>query len=177
VLYREIIAVCSQIHTKHTNTLCGQNVELLNVELAVYKGLNDCTHPVVISQLNADCTASKVWITEEAVVAEFKVLSQHIRTQCVIPCTPRRIVSFVIRNQCLLITAFASWVSRGTDEHHDHGYIGTLVEDLRAVTMNATCFRYMTPCTLAKIHRHSVDCPVLAVRHSWEAVLPQISFR
>ena len=25
---REIIAVCSQIHTKHVNTLCGQNVEL-----------------------------------------------------------------------------------------------------------------------------------------------------
>jgi len=36
MLYREIIAVCSQIHTKHTNTLCGQNVELLNVKLAVY---------------------------------------------------------------------------------------------------------------------------------------------
>jgi hypothetical protein len=31
MLYREIIAVCSQIHTKHRNTLCGQNVELLNV--------------------------------------------------------------------------------------------------------------------------------------------------
>ena len=28
MLYREIIAVGSQIHTKHTNTLCGQNVEL-----------------------------------------------------------------------------------------------------------------------------------------------------
>jgi hypothetical protein len=28
--YREVIAVCSQIHTKHINTLCGQNVELLN---------------------------------------------------------------------------------------------------------------------------------------------------
>ena len=27
MLYSEIIAVCSQIHTKHTNTLCGQNVE------------------------------------------------------------------------------------------------------------------------------------------------------
>jgi hypothetical protein len=27
VLYSEIIAVCSQIHTKHINTLCGQNVE------------------------------------------------------------------------------------------------------------------------------------------------------
>ena len=28
MLYWEIIAVCSQIHTKHKNTLCGQNVEL-----------------------------------------------------------------------------------------------------------------------------------------------------
>ena len=36
MLYREIIAVCSQIHTKHINTLCGQNVELLNVKLVVH---------------------------------------------------------------------------------------------------------------------------------------------
>ena len=36
MLYREIIGVCSQIHTKHINTLCGQNVELLNVKLAVH---------------------------------------------------------------------------------------------------------------------------------------------
>ena len=28
--YREIIAVCSQIHTKHTNILCGQNTEFVN---------------------------------------------------------------------------------------------------------------------------------------------------
>ena len=35
MLYREIMAVCSQIHTKHINTLCGQNVELLNVKLMV----------------------------------------------------------------------------------------------------------------------------------------------
>ena len=33
MLYNEIIAVCSQIHTKHINTLCEQNVELLNVKL------------------------------------------------------------------------------------------------------------------------------------------------
>jgi len=33
MLYREVIAVCSQIHTKHISTLCGQNVELLNVKL------------------------------------------------------------------------------------------------------------------------------------------------
>jgi hypothetical protein len=31
MLYREIIAVCSEIHTKHINTLCGQNVEFVNV--------------------------------------------------------------------------------------------------------------------------------------------------
>jgi hypothetical protein len=35
MLYRETIAVCSQIHIKHINTLCEQNVELLNVKLAV----------------------------------------------------------------------------------------------------------------------------------------------
>ena len=32
MLYREIMAVCSEIHTKHINTVCGQNVELLNVK-------------------------------------------------------------------------------------------------------------------------------------------------
>jgi hypothetical protein len=36
MLYREIVAVCSQIHTKLINTLCGQNVELLNVKLVVH---------------------------------------------------------------------------------------------------------------------------------------------
>ena len=35
MLYREIIAVCSQIHIKHINTLCGRDVELLNVKLVV----------------------------------------------------------------------------------------------------------------------------------------------
>ena len=36
MLYREIIAVCSQIHTKHINTLCGLNVEFVNVQLVVH---------------------------------------------------------------------------------------------------------------------------------------------
>ena len=34
MLYREINAVCSQIHKKHK--VCGQNVKLLNVKLAVH---------------------------------------------------------------------------------------------------------------------------------------------
>jgi hypothetical protein len=32
MLYREITAVCSKIHTKHTKTLCGQNVEFVKVK-------------------------------------------------------------------------------------------------------------------------------------------------
>ena len=35
ILYREIMVVCSEIHTKHIKPVCGQNVELLNVKLAV----------------------------------------------------------------------------------------------------------------------------------------------
>jgi len=35
MLYGEIIPLCSQTNTKHINTLCGQNVELLNVKLVV----------------------------------------------------------------------------------------------------------------------------------------------
>jgi len=35
MLCRELIAVCSQIHTKYINTLYGQNVGLFNVKLVV----------------------------------------------------------------------------------------------------------------------------------------------
>jgi len=36
MLYREIIAVCSEIHTKHKNTLCGLKVVFVHVELVVH---------------------------------------------------------------------------------------------------------------------------------------------
>jgi len=39
MLYREIIAVCSQIHTKHINTLCGHNVELY-IKTSPYRAVN-----------------------------------------------------------------------------------------------------------------------------------------
>ena len=54
MLYREIIAVCSQIHTKHTKTLCGQNVELVNVKLVMHKvttRLRRVKKPVGISSM------------------------------------------------------------------------------------------------------------------------------
>ena len=36
MLYREIIAVCSQFHTKHVSLLCGQNVGFLMLNLVVH---------------------------------------------------------------------------------------------------------------------------------------------
>jgi len=41
MLYREIVAVCSQTQTKHINSQCGQNVEFLNVKLG-FERLNCC---------------------------------------------------------------------------------------------------------------------------------------
>ena len=60
MLYREIIAVCSQIHTKHINTLCGQNVELLNVKLAVLRPeVLDDSEKVNCIQLTQVCSNMK----------------------------------------------------------------------------------------------------------------------
>jgi hypothetical protein len=49
MLYGEIIAVSSEVYTKHTNTLCGQNVQLLECKTGgTYRnhlgfgGLNIC---------------------------------------------------------------------------------------------------------------------------------------
>jgi len=33
MLFGEIITVCSEIHTKHINTMCGQNVEFLSLKV------------------------------------------------------------------------------------------------------------------------------------------------
>jgi len=47
MLYREIIVVCSKIHT---NTLCGQNVELVNIKLVVHIVTTVTTHPARTAQ-------------------------------------------------------------------------------------------------------------------------------
>ena len=36
MLYREIIAVCSEIYTKHINTVCGLNVNLSILNMMVH---------------------------------------------------------------------------------------------------------------------------------------------
>jgi len=35
-MYRVLMAVSSEIHARHKNTLCGQNLEMLNVKLVVH---------------------------------------------------------------------------------------------------------------------------------------------
>jgi hypothetical protein len=37
MLYMEVIAICSEIHTKYINAVFGQNVWLLNVKLVLHK--------------------------------------------------------------------------------------------------------------------------------------------
>jgi hypothetical protein len=49
MLYREIIAFCSEIHTKHINTLYRQNVEFMSVKLVVHivtTGLQSVLNPL-----------------------------------------------------------------------------------------------------------------------------------
>ena len=46
MLYRKIIAVCSQLHTEHMNTLCGQNVEFVNVKHSKHWAL-ECLNKVL----------------------------------------------------------------------------------------------------------------------------------
>ena len=48
MLYSEIIAVCSQIHTKHTNTLCWQNGEC-----RTYRVVNTLRHSYKNQPVNA----------------------------------------------------------------------------------------------------------------------------
>ena len=56
MLYREIIAVCSQIHTKHINTLCEQNVEFVNI-------LPDGTvHTVTTGLWRVESLAGNSWL-------------------------------------------------------------------------------------------------------------------
>jgi len=73
MLYREIIAVCSQIHTKNTNTLCGQNVELLNVKAGsaysnhwVIKGSTQSVTPCIVSNIGPTMAdwVDRVWRQE-----------------------------------------------------------------------------------------------------------------
>ena len=75
MLYREIIAVCSEIHTKHINTLCGQNVELLNVKLVVHIVTTEPekrNNKIMLFVLAKCCKISSEKLIGSQLVKEFK---------------------------------------------------------------------------------------------------------
>jgi hypothetical protein len=94
MLYREIIAVCSQFHTKHINTLCGQNVELLNVKLAVHTVTNEaadhicsfnagtCRNPYADTHPNFPVFCQPSLVTKSP--PALSVLSKAYQMHCVI---------------------------------------------------------------------------------------------
>ena len=72
MLYREIIAVCSQIHTKPINTLCGQNVELYIKTQSVPRS----KHPVSV------ITTSHLMLYREIIAVCSQIHTKHINTLC-----------------------------------------------------------------------------------------------
>ena len=86
MLYSEIIAVCSQIHTKHINTLCGQNVECRTYRAVNTLRLSYKNQPVNAVQWNNRCLfwdphkthKYTVWVK----MATFLVLGQEADKLC-----------------------------------------------------------------------------------------------
>jgi len=58
MLYSEMIAVCSEIHTKHLNKLCGQNVECRRYRAVNTLRLSYKKKPVNVVQWNNRCLFS-----------------------------------------------------------------------------------------------------------------------
>jgi hypothetical protein len=74
MLYREIIAVCSEIHTKHINILCGQNVEFVNVKPGgTYEYSKHNVSVIKTSQL---------MLYREIIAVFSEIHTKHINTLC-----------------------------------------------------------------------------------------------
>jgi hypothetical protein len=70
MLYREIIAVCSEIHTKHINTLCGQNVYLKTQLVPRSK------HSVSVIKTR------ELMLYREIIAVCYEIHTKHINTLC-----------------------------------------------------------------------------------------------
>ena len=62
MLYRKIIDVFSQIHTKDINTLCGQNVQLLGAFAKLRKANNSFLMSICLSAWNKSATTGRIWM-------------------------------------------------------------------------------------------------------------------
>jgi len=78
MLYRQINAVCSEMHTKHINTVCGQNVELVNVKLAVHI-VTTMRYIVTIVQC---IQTSQLMLYREIIAVCSQIHTKHINTLC-----------------------------------------------------------------------------------------------
>ena len=159
MLYREIIAVCSEIHTKYINTLCGQNVELLNVKQVVHIvtiGLwrvNDADFTVYccwLWALNAGTCDVYLLCNDYAsdfhhtiLRPTFRVTVFHPATHTLLPspdpaahprCWP---VSCGIW-QCVLYSSVAPWQARGVDV--------CVLEIAVSASRSAMWYAYLYPC-------------------------------
>ena len=72
MLYREINAVRSQIHTKHINTLCGQNVELYIKTQSVPRS----KHSVSVIKTN------QLMLYREIIAVCSEIHTKHTNTLC-----------------------------------------------------------------------------------------------
>ena len=76
MLYREIIAVCSEIHTKHTNTLCVQNVELYIKTQSVPRS----RHSPLIKTILLMMYDKKVTVSSESHTKDINAMYSPVRT-------------------------------------------------------------------------------------------------
>jgi len=78
MLYREITAVCSKIHTKHINTLCGQkSTFLFKNELHLKtQSLPRSKHTASVIK------TSQLMLYREIIAVCSKIHTKHINTLC-----------------------------------------------------------------------------------------------
>jgi hypothetical protein len=73
MLFSEIIAVCSEIHIKHVNTLCGQNVEFENVKnggtYSNHWALKSYLHRLVLRSVVFDSKWEGPWFKSQRGIA------------------------------------------------------------------------------------------------------------
>ena len=92
MLYSEIIAGCSQIHTKHINTLCGQNVEFVMLNLVVQTRCDNLIPGMALWKHNLLTCALAA-----AVAFEILSLWSYVLRETMVP-LPETVLKIVFRN-------------------------------------------------------------------------------